>query len=75
MPRKSSLHDVPLPDLMAEITLRTIERDPDARAALGGLMRLLEKMAAPLSAKKRFYVSGRLRDLADELERRELERV
>jgi hypothetical protein len=64
------LRNAPLSALMAELIFRICEHDRDAAVATGGMIKLIQKMSAGLPETKRFELSERLRDLADELERR-----
>jgi hypothetical protein len=62
------LSTLPLSERAAALVCTIVERDGDAVVVVNGLAALLAKMSEGLSAKRRFAVSEKLRDVADHLE-------
>ncbi len=69
------LQALPLNERLAELTCSIIEHDNDAVIAVVNLMKLIDVMAYRLSAANRFCLAERCRDLADQLEKREVMRT
>ena len=63
-----------LDDKITRLILEVIERDTSATAGAAMLIGLVGIMAAGLGTSDRYRLAARARDLADQLERRELVR-